>query len=87
MNEHAATEIAFKNGYEKGIRQIISDIEEELDFALRSNYEFMEHHDECDDLWHNVNGKINTLRGLQYFIEVLKDRYGVNNYANRTDKT
>jgi hypothetical protein len=30
MNEHDATEIAFKNGYEKAVREIFEEIEEIL---------------------------------------------------------
>jgi hypothetical protein len=75
MNEHDATEIAFKNGYEKAVKEIFAEIEREVEEALKSNYKVLPGFVDCDELYHMVQGKISALRGIEGFIEELKKKY------------
>jgi hypothetical protein len=56
-------------------REIFEEIEREITDALKSNYKVLPQVEESEALWNNVNGKINALRGIGYFIEELKERY------------
>jgi hypothetical protein len=54
------------------VEQIFTEIEKEIEEALKSNYR-------CkttdDDVFCRINGKIDALRGVQYFIEELKKKF------------
>lgn len=56
-------------------REIFEEIEREITDALKSNYKVLPLIEESEALWNNVNGKINALRGIEYFIEELKKKY------------
>ena len=56
-------------------REIILEIEKEITDALKSNYKVLPLIEESEALWNNVNGKINALRGIEYFIDELKKKY------------
>ena len=56
-------------------REIFEAIEREITDALKSNYEVRPQIEESEALWNNVNGKINALRGIEYFLEELKKKY------------
>ena len=79
MYIHDATEVAFKNGYEKCkaevAREIFAEIEREINDALQSNYKVLPIIEESEALWNRVNGKIDALRGMSGFIDELKEKY------------
>jgi hypothetical protein len=56
-------------------REIFEEIEREITDALKSNYKVLLQVEESEALWNNVNGKINALRGIEYFMEELKKKY------------
>lgn len=56
-------------------KEIFDELEREIEDALKNNYEALRRFEDSDDLWHNVNGKINTLRGLEHFIGELKKKF------------
>lgn len=56
-------------------REIFEAIEREITDALKSNYKVLPQVEESEALWNNVNGKINALRGIEYFITELKKKY------------
>ena len=56
-------------------REIFEGIEREITDALKSNYKVLPQIEESEALWNHVNGKINALRGIEYFIEELKEKY------------
>lgn len=56
-------------------REIFAEIEREITDALKSNYKVLPQVEESEALWNNVNGKINALRGIEYFIAELKEKY------------
>ena len=56
-------------------REIFEEIEKEITDALKSNYKVLPQIEESEALWNNVNGKINALRGIEYFMEELKKKY------------
>ena len=56
-------------------REIFEEIEREITDALKSNYKVLPLIEQSEALWNNVNGKINALRGIEYFIEELKEKY------------
>lgn len=60
---------------EEVVREIFEAIEREITDALKSNYEVRQQVEESESLWNNVNGKINALCGIEYFIEELKKKY------------
>lgn len=85
MNEHDATEIAFKNGYKQGksevAREIFEEIEKEIEAAIESNYrakkERYKHSviPNYDNFTAMCDGKICAMRGLLVFIEELNEKY------------
>lgn len=56
-------------------KEIFEAIEREITDALKSNYKVLPQVEESEALWNNVNGKINALRGIEYFLEELKQKY------------
>ena len=56
-------------------KEIFDELEREIEDALKNNYDALRRFEDSDDLWHNVNGKINTLRGLEHFIGELKKKF------------
>jgi hypothetical protein len=56
-------------------REIFEEIEREITDALKSNYKVLPQIELSEALWNNVNGKINALRGIEYFMEELKKKY------------
>lgn len=56
-------------------REIFEEIEREITDALKSNYKVLPQVEESEALWNNVNGKINALGGIRYFIEELEKKY------------
>ena len=79
MNIHDATEQAYRNGYAKGkedtAREICEEIEREINDAFQSNYKALPLIEESEALWNRVNGKIDALRGIGWFIAELKKKY------------
>ena len=79
MNEYDATEQAYLNGYAKGredaAREICEEIEREINDAFQSNYKALPLIEESEALWNRVNGKIDALRGIGWFIDELKKKY------------
>ena len=60
---------------EEVAREIFEEIEREITDALKSNYKVLPQIELSEALWNNVNGKINALRGIEYFMEELKKKY------------
>ena len=60
---------------EEVAREIFEEIEREITDALKSNYKVLPQLEESEAMWNNVNGKINALRGIEYFIEELKKKH------------
>lgn len=56
-------------------RKIFEEIEEEIEGTLKNNYNVRLRFENSDELWHNINGKINALRGIEYFIAELRKKY------------
>lgn len=56
-------------------REIFEKVKREITDALKSNYEVLPLVEESEALWNNANGKINALRGIEYFIEELEKKY------------
>lgn len=74
MNEHDATELAFKNGYKKCISEILDSIEGEINSAIANNQRrLLVNTDQrlCD----YVQGKIHALRGIGEFVAEIKTKY------------
>lgn len=80
MNEHHATEIAFKNGYEKAVNEIFADIEDEIVAAIKGNVKAIDERQEKNNAYEDsfivrCYGKIDALRGVDGFVEELKKKY------------
>lgn len=85
MNEHDATEIAYKNGYAKGkadgVTEILAEIEKEIELAIESNYRVKKEHynhsiiPNYDSFHAMCDGKIYAMRGVLNFMEELKMKY------------
>ena len=56
-------------------REIFEEIEQEINAALQSNYKVLPQIEQSESLWNRVNGKIDTLRGIDGFIAELKKKY------------
>ena len=56
-------------------REILEELEREIEGALKSNYFVLPQIEESEALWNRVHGKIDTLRGIGGFIEELKEKY------------
>ena len=72
---------SYKIHYENLVRKICCEIEEEIVVALESNYKAKRerlanpHIDTADEFVAYCEGKITALRGIEDFIEELKDKY------------
>ena len=56
-------------------REIFEEIDREINDALQSNYKVLPIIEESEALWNRVNGKIDALRGIDGFIDELKQKY------------
>ena len=73
-----ATTLINDYGYRKAsevAREIIKEIEKEINDALKSNYNVLPQLEEFAELWSRVQGKIDALRGIGGFVEELKEKY------------
>lgn len=70
---------SYKMHYEKAkievAREIFEEIDREINDALQSNYKVLPIIEESEALWNRVNGKIDALRGIDGFIDELKQKY------------
>ena len=53
MNEHDATEIAFKNGYEKAVREIFEEVEK---IILENTYPYFTKDGKPCNIWKAISG-------------------------------
>ena len=60
------------------VREIFEELEREINDALQSNYKDLPLIEQSEALWNRVNGKIDCLRGIDGFIDELKEKYTVN---------
>ena len=72
-NEHLA--VLLMEAKAEVAREIFEEIEREINDALKNNYTIRVDFEDSDELYHNINGKINALRGIEYFISELKEKY------------
>lgn len=86
----------YKAGYHRQdevAREIFTQLEEEIEAALKSNYRARAEHlnkypeNYSLEIVSNIHGKINTLRGIQDFIEELKKKYEVPNDEQSTTES
>lgn len=63
-------------------KEILIKIQKEIEEALRSNYNIIHTLEDSPELYHNVQGKINALSSLEYFIEELYEEYIIRNSEN-----
>ena len=68
----AEHELHIKQDY---AREIFEEIEREINDALQSNYKVLPIIEESEALWNRVNGKIDALRGIDGFLDELKEKY------------
>jgi hypothetical protein len=66
-----ATDVVPKSEVEK----IFEEIEKEIEEALKSNYEARRVYNPTDEFGMWVQGKIDALRGIEYFLAELKKKY------------
>jgi hypothetical protein len=75
MDEHTATELAYKNGYEKGIKEFYRKLHSEILDARNSNFkgksERIEKYGAEDGFTMYCDGKIHALEGIDYFADNL----------------
>lgn len=80
---------SYKMHYENLARKICCEIEEEIVAALESNYRALKAWDDgrCNDyileMVNRIKGKIDALRGIEGFIEELKDKYTEEAYGTQ----
>lgn len=71
-------ESLYNAGYRKATdvaEEIFAEIEAEIYAALTSNYNFIQQYELLDALWSRVNGRIDALRGIDGFLDELKEKY------------
>lgn len=75
----------YDKGFADGVKveraELFDEIEQELNAALENNTRAKREHslltDKYDDVSHYLAGKIDTLRGLLYWLDEIKKKYGV----------
>ena len=76
MNEHKATEIAFKNGYKKAAKEIFEEIEQKIERDIKF---YKSVYDECGNRHIGVKnrayGKMLAIGPIRDFIIELKKKY------------
>ena len=78
MNEHDATEIAFKNGYKKGKQEVAREIFEEMEGYMQPLEDWFlimkqQNQDCSEEYW---SGKLSAFKQIRGFIDVnLKKKY------------
>ena len=71
IEEHPAVDVVPKSEVEK----IFEEIEKEITWAIEHNYCVRTEFEDSTELYHSINGRINALRGMDYFIAELKKKY------------